>query len=224
MSILFDFDGVLLNSRENMRRSWLEVQAECDVDVDFENYFALIGKPFQVILSELGISKNREMIEHTYFAASSRHIDALSLFPGIAETISVLAELRTPIGILTSKDPVRTRQFVRRFQLPISMLYSPTDTLRGKPEPDLFVAAADEWGVEPADITYIGDMSVDEEAATGFGAAYIHCEWGYGAPLTQDCKKAATPADLLDLLVGRYAPNLMPFLNTASMPTVAHRH
>jgi len=222
MSILFDFDGVLLNSRENMLRSWEAVREESGVSIDFEDYFALIGKPFQVILAELGVTQDRELIEHTYFAASSQNIGVLSLFPGVPEMIGAMAELRTPIGILTSKDPARARQFVETFRLPIEALYCPTPELRGKPDTDLFIAAAEAWGVEPIDVTYVGDMSVDEEAARRFGASYIHCNWGYGAPKNPASRRAATPADLLDMLLVRYAPKLIPFLDTTSIAAPAY--
>jgi HAD superfamily hydrolase (TIGR01549 family) len=218
VTILFDFDGVILNSRENMRRSWASVQQVCGVTAPFEAYFNHIGKPFQDILSALGIEGDRALIERTYFAASSSNAASLRLFPGVRDVLLALASLRTPIGILTSKDPVRTRQFVDQFELPTSHLYCPTPLLRGKPEPDLFRLAAADWGCSTGDITYVGDMSVDEQAARGFGARYIHVEWGYGKPLSDFAQRVADPEELFDVLVRRHAPALAGYL---ARPTIS---
>lgn len=217
MTILFDFDGVILNSRENMRRSWARVVAECGVTAPFESYFTEIGKPFQTILEILGVEQDRQHVERVYFAASSEHAGALRLFPGIRDVILALSSLRTQIGILTSKDPVRTRQFVYQFDLPIAYLYCPSAGLRGKPEPDLFRLAAAEWNCQPGDITYVGDMAVDEQAARGFGARYVHVEWGYGQPASEFAPRAASPEHLFDILARRHAPALAPYL---ARPTV----
>lgn len=212
MTILFDFDGVILDSRENMRLSWSRVQAECGVTARFEDYFEQIGKPFQTILDVLGIEQDRERIERTYFDASSHYASALRVFPGMKDVLACLASLRTPIGILTSKDPVRTRQFVYQFSLPINYLYCPTADLKGKPAPDLFRLAAHEWACSPGDITYVGDMAVDEQAARGYGARYVHVNWGYGRPLTDFAQGATSPEALLDILLRRHAPALSPYL------------
>jgi len=222
VTILFDFDGVILNSRENMRRSWASVQQVCGVTAPFEAYFEHIGKPFQTILSALEIEGDRTLVERTYFAASSANAASLKLFPGVRDILLALAALKTPIGILTSKDPVRTRQFVDQFSLPISDLYCPAPHLRGKPEPDLFRLASAEWGCSAGDITYVGDMAVDEQAARGFGARYIHVDWGYGTPLTEFAQRVSSPEVLLDLLVRRHAPALAPYLARPTISFAVH--
>lgn len=223
MTILFDFDGVILDSRENMRRSWARVQAECGVTAPFEAYFEQIGKPFQSILDVLGIESDRAQIESTYFEASSANAGALRLFPGMKDVLGALALLRTPIGILTSKDPVRTRQFVYQFSLPVTYLYCPTSDLKGKPAPDLFRLAAREWACAPGDITYVGDMAVDEQAARGYGARYVHVEWGYGRPFTDFAQSVTSPEALLDVLLRRHAPALSPYLARAAVSFDATR-
>ena len=224
MTILFDFDGVILNSRENMRLSWARVQAECGVSAPFERYFEQIGKPFQDILEILGIEEDRQHVERTYFAASSDYASRLGIFAGMSDALSALASLKTPIGILTSKDPVRTRQFVYQFSLPVTYLYCPTPGLKGKPAPDLFRLAAKEWGCAPGDITYVGDMAVDEQAARGFGARYVHVEWGYGDPYTDFAQRADTPETLLDILIRRHAPAVAPYLARPTVSVDAYRY
>ena len=49
--ILFDLDGVLIDSKENMRISWQAVQTAFEIDVPFPLYFAGIGARFSTFLS-----------------------------------------------------------------------------------------------------------------------------------------------------------------------------
>ena len=57
--ILFDLDGVLLNSKRNMELSWDAVCERHDVNVEFEDYFSNIGRPFKDILNILNIKANQ---------------------------------------------------------------------------------------------------------------------------------------------------------------------
>ena len=61
--ILFDLDGVLIDSKENMKLSWNFVKKKYSLETNFEEYFKLIGKPFQDILNELGIKKNKKKLK-----------------------------------------------------------------------------------------------------------------------------------------------------------------
>mgnify|MGYP000400629060 CR=1 FL=1 len=49
---IFDLDGVLIDSKENMEKSFNSL----NTGRDFKDYFKLIGKPFKDILTEIGIS------------------------------------------------------------------------------------------------------------------------------------------------------------------------
>jgi HAD superfamily hydrolase (TIGR01509 family) len=179
--ILFDFDGVLLDSRENMRASWMHVREEFNLEPIFEEYFQHVGKPFPTIMRELRVPGELvPSIQEEYARASLKHEDKLQLFPGVAELLARLHQRGSRLALLTSKDEERSRRFLELFDLPIEEVYSPSSGLPGKPAPDLFEAAAAAWAVRTDRCWYVGDMAVDAAAATAAGARYIHCEWGYG--------------------------------------------
>ena len=64
--ILFDFDGVLFNSKKNMKLSWQEVMKKFFIKKKFNQYEKHIGLPFKKILSKLNIKYNRSSIEDFY--------------------------------------------------------------------------------------------------------------------------------------------------------------
>ena len=49
--LIFDLDGVLIDSKDNMKLAWTEVQKKYFLNnIAFENYFKEIGRPFIEIL------------------------------------------------------------------------------------------------------------------------------------------------------------------------------
>lgn len=200
MHILFDFDGVLLDSRDNMRAAWECVQRRFDLEVDFDAYFAHVGKPFRTILTEIGIHESHTDIEREYAVASLANEDKLRVFNGVPELLGRLRDEGAMIGLLTSKDEERSRRFLELFSLPISEIYSPSLGVPGKPHPDLFIMAAERWGIRPSDLWFVGDMPVDCSGAAAAGARYVHCRWGYGeVPDQATCVDA--PLEILELLL-----------------------
>ena len=55
--IIFDLDGVLINSKANMKISWNYSAKKNGINISFDKYFKFIGLPFKKILSKLKIKR-----------------------------------------------------------------------------------------------------------------------------------------------------------------------
>ena len=65
--LIFDIDGVLLDSKKNMQLSWKAVQKKFQLNnIKFLDYFSRIGQPFEQILIQLDIKKNFKEIKECY--------------------------------------------------------------------------------------------------------------------------------------------------------------
>ena len=181
--ILFDLDGVLLDSRVNMEQAWAEVRKKTGTEVPFEAYFALIGRPFQDILQCLGVTEDLAAIEQAYMAASLYFLSNASFYPKTRETLKALQDAGMQLGIVTSKDAVRTKAVISQLKLKFSTIQCPATPYRGKPAPDHLLLAMAESGVDPKDTIYVGDMETDYQAAVRAGIDYVHASWGYGFPV-----------------------------------------
>ena len=181
--VLFDLDGVLLDSRVNMEKAWGEVRQKTGLQVPFEDYFALIGRPFQDILNCLGITENLPEIEEAYMAASLYFLSNASFYAKTRETLQQLQAQGKLLGIVTSKDAVRTNAVISQLKLKFVTIQCPVAPYRGKPAPDHLLLAMAEAGVDPKETVYIGDMDTDYQAAVRAGIDYIHASWGYGLPI-----------------------------------------
>ena len=53
--IIFDLDGVIVDSEKNMRHSWEHVKKKYKINKNFNDYKKKIGLPFKNILKEIKI-------------------------------------------------------------------------------------------------------------------------------------------------------------------------
>jgi phosphoglycolate phosphatase len=181
--VLFDLDGVLLDSEDNMRRAWAVVREKTHVKNPFEDYFSRIGRPFQDILAMLGITRETKRIEQIYMEASFDFLASALFFPETEKTLQSLSKAGIRLGVVTSKDAPRTRAVLRQLDVSFDTIQCPEGAFRGKPAPDYLLIAMAEARIDPTDTVYIGDMDTDCEAARRAQIDYIHAAWGYGQPV-----------------------------------------
>ena len=106
--LIFDLDGVLIDSKPNMKFAWNMVCKKFNIKAQFDQYFQHIGIPFSDILSKLEVNQNQIEIEEYFVLNSLLKIDEIKPFPNVVSTLKKLKKIKKKIGILTSKDIVRT--------------------------------------------------------------------------------------------------------------------
>ncbi len=198
--ILFDLDGVILDSRANMERAWKQVRIQLGVTTDFEAYFALIGRPFADILDQLGLSERTEEIERVYRLASINHMDLATIYRDVEASLEAMSVSGLKLGIVTSKDPLRTGIVLALLPVHFATVQAPDKRYRGKPAPDQLLVAMAETHTDPVRVVYVGDMVADFEAAQRAGIDYIHADWGYGKAPDGSCIGLKQFCDLLSFL------------------------
>ena len=198
--ILFDLDGVLLNSKRNMELSWGAVCERHDVNVEFEDYFAHIGRPFKDILDILNINADQADIEKTFNDVSTQLINQIELYEGVESILGQLANNNIKIGIVTSKNTIKTQKILDLHGFTFDIVQTPNDALKGKPAPDHILYAMSELNMNASDTLYIGDMGVDYEAAKRAHVNYVHALWGYGVYNDENIIKLEKITQLMDII------------------------
>ena len=183
--ILFDLDGVLIDSKRNMEIAWSEVCKIHQLAVNFEDYFSNIGRPFKDILDILNIKKNQSGIEQTFNDISTQFLNEVNYYTGVEATLEYLVKKDIKTGIVTSKNTVKTNKILDLISFDFDIVQTPNSTLQGKPEPDHIIYAMSMLNIDLKHTLYIGDMKVDYLAAKGANIDYMHAGWGYGAPLNE---------------------------------------
>ena len=129
---------------------------------------------------KLNIKQNlHKSIKEHYSKVTSQNKKLIKLNPYVKDTLEWLKKNYIKIGIVTSKDKIRTEELVEYYQLDIETLVTPEMTKFGKPSSQPILYAANKLGVSIDQILFIGDMQSDMECAFNSGCLYLHYLNGY---------------------------------------------
>ena len=173
---VFDLDGVLIDSKDNMTKS----SDSLNTGRDFNDYFKLIGKPFKDILTEMGILTDQDELMRNYNQFSSKNSKLIKFYDGVEEHLQHLKSQGKKLAVVTSKHKDRTHDILSKLDVEFDFICCPTEGLRGKPSPDQLLYTLAHCNTSPKDAVYVGDMIVDKECADASGVDFIHAEYGYG--------------------------------------------
>ncbi len=177
--ILFDLDGVIIDSKSNMRHSWNFVRKKYGINNHFNEYFKLIGIDFHNILIKMKICNNKNKIEKDYIAESQKNIKKIKLFTAVKKVLFILNKKGVKIGIVTSKDYKRTLKILNKFNLKFDIIRCANQNYKSKPNPHKILSAIKELKKTRKETLYIGDMLVDKLTAKKAKVDYIHANYGY---------------------------------------------
>ena len=178
--IILDLDGVLLNSKNNMRHAWKHTSKINNLRFTFNDYFKHVGLPFIKILSVMGIKNKRIKIKNDYDRSSIKNIGRLKIYPNVITTINKLKKLNKSIVLFTSKDSKRTKLFTKKFKIQFDHMECGGKSKKGKPYPDQINKILNKFRCPRDKAVYIGDMYHDYLAAKNAGIEFIFAEYGYG--------------------------------------------
>ena len=181
---LFDLDGVIIDSKKNMRISWNSVNKKFGLNIPFKKYFFLIGRDFRDILKKLKI-KNKDFnnIEKFFKKESIKNLNKCKLFPKVKLILNHLRKKKIKVGIVTSKDCLRTRKILRKFSLKFNEVRCSDNSSPGKPKPDKILSIIKKLKITKDKTVYVGDMMVDKLTAKNAGIDYIHALYGYSSKI-----------------------------------------
>ena len=180
--IVFDLDGVLLDSLDNMRESWNAIPASLRNFVSFTSFKEIIGLPFQDAMRRLGLDENSLKIESIYQTNTLKFKSLFRPFPGVSEILTQLKKSSYHLTLFTSKDLYRTNLINENFGWNFDITLCPNPKLAGKPSSDQLWDMMNKTSSSPSDHIYFGDSEADFISAVGANMEYRHCLWGYSSP------------------------------------------
>lgn len=183
--IIFDLDGVILNSEKNMRLTWSQTRAKFKLNQSFAKYKKYIGLPFNEILKKININSNIDEIREYYFKISKINNYKLSLFSKVKDTIRDLEKKKIKYSIVTSKDKIRTNVIINKFKLKPISIHCPKKKLRGKPFPDQLneCLIKNKINKKKVNVLYVGDTYYDYKVAKSCKIKFIFATYGFGRSL-----------------------------------------
>lgn len=200
-AILFDNDGVLVDTEELYFRANRETLASVGVALDQATYIECLlrqGLGVWHLAEARGLSAVE--IEALRGERDRRYLELVAeaevLIPGVAELLPRLAA-RFRLAIVTSSEPVPfARTHARTGVLPhFEMVLTRVDYVNAKPEPEPYLRAVERLGLHPSRCLVIEDSERGLRAAKAAGL----CCWIVPSGLTRDGNFAAADAVFPDL-------------------------
>ena len=179
-NIIFDLDGVLLDSLPNMKLSWNSVNKKFNLNITFDQYVNHIGKPFKEILKSLNIeNKKFSLIEKHYKNKSYQNLKKVKFYPHVLNTLKYLKRKNYFLGVLTSKDKFRTNIVLKRLKLKFDIIQCPHKNYNGKPHPDLMNKIVKVKKLNKKECIYIGDTIYDLMMCKAAKIDFLFAKYGY---------------------------------------------
>src|SRR5579875_1630475 len=136
-AIVFDLDGVLINSEPLMRAAFEASYRQVigDGTPPIEAYLEHMGEAFLQIMDRLTLP---HALWKPYIHYCQQHIDQITLFPHSREVLDWALDQKLALAILTGKDYTRTLQILEHFDLLhyFRVVVSSDQLQRPKPDPE----------------------------------------------------------------------------------------
>lgn len=180
-AVLFDMDGVLLDSEEYTREAGIEMFREKGFTVspdDFQEFTGMGENRYLGGVAEKnGIPFELEKDKtRTYELFKKLVRGKLAPFDGVVEFIERCLSMGLKIAVASSADPVKVSINLAEIGIPeetFHSIVSGLDVEHKKPAPDVFILAANRLGVKPEECLVIEDAISGVAAGKAAGAKVL---------------------------------------------------
>jgi HAD superfamily hydrolase (TIGR01509 family) len=197
-AIVFDFDGLILDTEEPVYLSWLEVYKAHGEPLPFERWVQIVGSttaefhPQHHLEERLGRPLTQEVLERR-IGRRTEMILAQQVLPGILQHIDAARSMGLKLGVASSS----TRDWVSGHLDRLGILGEfdcvrcRDDVANAKPAPDLYIAVLDCLGVGASEAVAIEDSPNGVIAAKRAGMRCV------AIPNTITARLDLSPADIV---------------------------
>jgi HAD superfamily hydrolase (TIGR01509 family) len=208
-AFVFDLDGTLVDSVYQHVLAWQEALDGCGIELSVWRIHRRMGMSggllVGALLRETGQPVDAQLVarlQQAHAAAYRRRAGQVRLLPGAGQLLAALTAAGVRWAVATSGLAAAARPTLELLGVPAGVPVVTRDQVgRAKPDPDLFVAAAERLGVEVAEAVVVGDSVWDLLAARRARALGVGLlSGGYGR---EELERAGAyrvyddPADLL---------------------------
>lgn len=170
---IFDFDGVLVYTMEAHFACYGQALAEAGVPIDRDQFFRNAGmtgrEQLQFFAARAGVDVD---VEKLYQRTRALRANQPAHTEAIACNLALLALLRSQgvrVAIASGSSRPSILPIMAEHGIEVDAVVTSEDIARGKPFPDLFLAAAAALGVDAERCIVVEDSDVGIQAAANAG-------------------------------------------------------
>ena len=185
-AVVFDLDGLMFNTEELYQLVGAEVLRRRGKTFDADLLNAMMGCPPRVSLQTMidwhKLDDTVEMLTAENEEIFAEILDTrLELMPGLSELLSALERAGIPKAIATSSGPKFVHNVLGRFDLAprFQFILTCDDVTDGKPHPEIYLKAAERFGIAPSELLVLEDSQNGCRAAVAAGTFAVAVPAGH---------------------------------------------
>jgi phosphoglycolate phosphatase len=211
--IVFDLDGTLINSLEDLADSANHVLVQHGFPthpVDAYRYF--VGDGVRKLIERILPEEKRndiqiEQCRQEFVAYYRIHMeDKTEVYPGMFELLKTLKEKGLKIAVATNKVHIAVAPLMAKYfpNIRFDSMIGQREGVPVKPHPKIMFDILKETGCQPSEALHVGDTATDMQLAHRAGIESVGVLWGY-RPLEELQEAGARyiiehPLDLLKIV------------------------
>jgi phosphoglycolate phosphatase len=185
---IFDMDGTLLNTIEDIAAAMNTALASVNCPgYTAAHYKNLVGSGIDMLIrralpEECTDDKTLTQVKTVFRKQYLLHLtDTTRPYPGIPQLLDQLVKRNIKLAVLSNKPHEMVLLSVKRLLSgwPFQVLMGAGSETTKKPDPAGALLIADKLEVQPKQILFIGDSSVDIETARKAGMQPVAVTWGF---------------------------------------------
>jgi HAD superfamily hydrolase (TIGR01549 family) len=173
VALLFDLDGTLVDNVYQHVLAWREAFEQVGIELAVWRIHRQIGMSgglfVNALMREIGhqvTAEEVERIQHLHREAYNRQVQYVRPLPGARDLLAYLSQMKVPHAIATSGYIETAQHTLKVLEVgPDVPIVTRDQVAHAKPDPDLFLAAAERLGRPIRDCIVVGDSVWDQLAA-----------------------------------------------------------
>lgn len=177
-AVLFDMDGVLINTEPLHFRMWKETFRNRGLEIDYDIYKGCIGATDAFLMDLVWENYGRDFRSDKKIHEERAEVEKRLLkeegfpeMPGVIEMLRRLREAGFLLAVASSSPFVRIHEAMRYIGAKqyFSVLNTAENVAHSKPAPDIYLDTAGKLGVKPEECIVLEDSENGSIAATSAG-------------------------------------------------------
>jgi len=188
-AFIFDLDGTLVDSLPGIALALNHALTDAGLPGCSETEVCAFIGDGMAVLVERALGDQNADLRADVLAGFQKHYqqdwkEGTTCFPGMMDLLGRLHAEGLPLAVLSNKPHLFTVEIVQTLFPP--QLFAPIqghrDGFPKKPDPTTALQIVRDWGLEPHEVAYVGDSTVDLATAEAGGLIPLIFSWGYGTP------------------------------------------
>ena len=187
--LIFDLDGTLVDSLPGIAAALNHSLKDLGLATHSEEAVCtFIGDGIETLVKRALRNEDPERFADVLTGCQEHYASSWETgtvpYPGIIALLEEISKSQIPMAVLSNKPHLYTVEIVEKLFPPHLF-----NTVRGhqaqfpkKPDPTTALQIVHDWGLEPGEVAYVGDSTVDLATARAGDLIPLIFSWGYGTP------------------------------------------